>query len=173
MRQIYHPKPELYKAYYSNQAQQNGRGLPVFHGARMQRGYGIGSFLKGLFRSAVPLLKQGARTVGKTALSSGLNIANDILGGQNLKSSALTRANEARDQLKSRAMNAVRSAVGQTGKGIKRRATSKSRSQTQAKRRRTTGATKPKKGKKKKKENTTAYYKKRKNQAKVRDIFEY
>ena len=81
-RKIYHPKPELYRAYYSKQAQQHGSGLPAFHGARIQRGYGIGSFIKGLFRSAVPLVKQGAKTVGKTALTSGLNVVRYVLAGR-------------------------------------------------------------------------------------------
>jgi len=151
--------------------------LPAFHGARIQRGYGIGSFIKGIFRSAIPLVKQGARTVGKTALTSGLNVVRDVLAGRDLKSAALSRANEAKDQLKSKAFNAVRSAVGQTGKGIKRRATSKSRSQTQTKRRRTTASAKPKKGKKpapsKKKKKKTSASKTKKNHTKVRDIFEY
>ena len=102
---------------------------------RVQRGYGIGSFLKGLFRSAVPLFKEGARTVGKTALNSGVNIARDLLAGQDLKSAVQSRAREAGNELRTKAKNAVRSAIGQTGKGIKRRAPTKKISQSQTKRR--------------------------------------
>lgn len=47
--------------YYVNQA---GNGMPVFAGTAMQRGHGIGSILKGLFRVATPLIK----TVGRQAL---------------------------------------------------------------------------------------------------------
>ena len=49
----------------------------------MQRGYGLGGLLKGLFRAAVPLLKQGAKVVGRTALKTGAQVAGDVLQGQN------------------------------------------------------------------------------------------
>ena len=107
------------KSYYVNQA-QNGGNLPAFRGARVQRGYGIGSFIRGLFRSAVPILKAGAKAVGKKALSTGLNIANDVMEGQDFKSSARSRAIEAKDELSNLARKSVKNALGQTGKGIKR-----------------------------------------------------
>ena len=44
-----------YFQYYSHQA---GSGYNVYGGAPYQEGYGIGSFLGGLFRSVFPLLKQ-------------------------------------------------------------------------------------------------------------------
>ena len=47
---------------------QTGHGMPVFSGARYQRGYGLGHVVKGLFRSAVPLLKKA----GSRALKSGM-----------------------------------------------------------------------------------------------------
>lgn len=51
----------------------------VYIGSPHQRGHGIGSFLGGLFRSIIPLLKQGARAVGKEALRAGANVASDIM----------------------------------------------------------------------------------------------
>jgi len=45
----------------------------------MQRGNGIGSFFRGLFRFVKPLLYSGAKAVGKEALKTGSNIITDIL----------------------------------------------------------------------------------------------
>ena len=56
---------DSFEDYYAHQA---GRGMPVFSGARYQRGYGLGHVVKGLFRSAVPLLKKA----GTQALKSGV-----------------------------------------------------------------------------------------------------
>ena len=70
----------------SYEHQQHGRGtLPVFRGARTQRGYGLGSMLKGMLRSAVPFLKQGGKYLGKKALQTGLNVAQDVMNGKNVK----------------------------------------------------------------------------------------
>ena len=135
-RKVHIPNPDLDKSYYLTQAQHGGN-LPAFHGARFQRGYGIGSFLKGLFRSAVPFIKDGAKAIGKTALSIGLNIANDVLSGQDLKSSAQARALEAKNSLKNKAISTARGALAQSGKGIKRRASTPSTSQPQTKKRKT------------------------------------
>ncbi|XP_003730196.2 uncharacterized protein F54H12.2-like [Strongylocentrotus purpuratus] len=54
----------------------------------MQRGHGLGSLVKGLFRAATPLLKKGAFALGKEAMSTGVNIMQDTLSGQSLKSAA-------------------------------------------------------------------------------------
>ena len=56
---------DSFENYYAHQA---GHGMPVFSGARYQRGYGLGHIVKGLFRSAVPLLKKA----GSRALKSGM-----------------------------------------------------------------------------------------------------
>lgn len=67
---------DIYAEYYLNQA---GSGYSnVYAGPVYQKGYGIGSFLGGLFRSAFPLLKKGASAVGNELLKSGKNILFDI-----------------------------------------------------------------------------------------------
>jgi hypothetical protein len=48
--------------------------LGVFAGRRYQRGHGLGSIFGGLFKAAMPLLKKGAKTLGREALKTGLNI---------------------------------------------------------------------------------------------------
>lgn len=45
-----------------------------------------------MFKSAVPLLKKGAKVLGKEALKTGLNVAADALEGQNVKESLKKRA---------------------------------------------------------------------------------
>ena len=65
--------------YYRNQV---GTGLPVFRGNRVQRGHGLGSMFKGLLKSVVPLVKSGAKSLGKQALSTGLDITRDVLSGK-------------------------------------------------------------------------------------------
>ena len=77
--------------------------MPVFQGAALQKGYGLGGILGGLLRSAVPLLKQGAKAIGKTALKSGIGLAQDALTGQNFKSAAKKRLKEAGKSLKNQA----------------------------------------------------------------------
>ena len=73
-----------YEDYYVRQV---GGGLPVFVGARVQRGHGLGSLFGGLIRSAMPLIKRGALALGKGALKTGLGVAGDVLSGQSIKSS--------------------------------------------------------------------------------------
>jgi hypothetical protein len=78
----------LYTDYYVDQA---GNGsLPVFQGVRGQRGHGFGSVLSGLFRSAAPMLKR----IGKTALTTGAQIASDLLGGKSFSESARSRVRQ-------------------------------------------------------------------------------
>lgn len=81
----------IYDDYYLN---QGGQGLPVFTGYSGQRGHGLGSLLSGLFRSAMPMIKRGLATFGRHALKTGLEIANDVAGGENLKHSAKRRVTE-------------------------------------------------------------------------------
>ena len=65
MKNIRTPNHKLYEEFYLNQAKQKGGNLSAFHGARFQRGYGLGSIFRGLFRWAVPHLKQRAKMLGK------------------------------------------------------------------------------------------------------------
>jgi len=97
---------------------QQGGHFPVFHGGRFQRGYGLGSFFKSLARSAMPLMQRGAKTIGKTALTTGMNIARDVMAGDNLATSAKTQLKAAAGQLKRKALTRINS---QTGSGAKRR----------------------------------------------------
>lgn len=67
--------------YYENNYPQWGGGNRigrVYAGAPFQHGAGIGSFLGGVYRYVLPLLKRSATAVGKEMLQTGLNIASDV-----------------------------------------------------------------------------------------------
>src|SRR3984885_15360683 len=75
-----------YEDYYM---QQSGSGIPMFQGARMQRGHGLGRILCGFFRSAWPLIQTGAKTLVKQVLRKGSQTANDVSEGQRFKDSSM------------------------------------------------------------------------------------
>lgn len=81
----------MYEDYYVS---QSGSGMPYYQGSRGQRGHGLGSMLSGLFRSAMPMVKSGLAAVGRQALRTGAQIANDVADGQSLGNSAKRRINE-------------------------------------------------------------------------------
>ena len=88
-----------YDDYY---ARQVGGALPYFTGARVQRGHGFGSLFSGLLRSVAPLIRRGAVALGKRALSTGVQIAGDVVAGKNIKKAAKRRATTAgRDLMQS------------------------------------------------------------------------
>lgn len=91
--------PAFWLPYYRHQAIQSGHGIDGFHGLPYQRGNGLGSFFRSLFRVAVPVLKQAAKTtaarVGQQALSAVGNITADVTGGKNLKQAIMERGKQA------------------------------------------------------------------------------
>ena len=104
---------------------QTGKGgdFPVFRGSRMQRGYGLGSILSGVFRTAIPFLKRGAKALGKEALRTGVNIGQDVLSGQNLRTAARQRGLESIRNVAKKSTRRLSSKTRSTPakKGIKRK----------------------------------------------------
>ena len=100
-----------YIHYYSQQA---GTGIAGFQGVRFQRGAG---FFGNIFRSAIlPVLKY----FGKTALNTGVQVAGDAIGGENVLESLRNRGKQAaRTIANDAAERATRFA--QTGTGKRRR----------------------------------------------------
>ena len=81
-----------YDDYY---ARQVGGALPYFTGARVQKGHGFGSLVSGLLRSIAPLIKRGALALGKRVLTTGAQIAGDVVDGQSIKKATKRRATAA------------------------------------------------------------------------------
>jgi hypothetical protein len=121
---------DRYTRYYVNQSSGCEIG-PVYRASfRLQRGNGIGSFFRGLFRFVKLLLYSGAKAVGKEALKTGSNIITDILNkeleqpvGENFKN----HFGEAKNNLEDR----IKKMMG-PGLGLKRKRKPK-KSQSQSK----------------------------------------
>ena len=90
----YYNKPDnAWKDYYYAQAfpeessLQRGGNVPFYRGPVLQRGYGLGSIFKSVARSVMPSLKE----IGKSALTTGLEVLQDVAKGENIKSAAKKR----------------------------------------------------------------------------------
>ena len=71
----------------------------ILLGARIQQGYGLGNLFSSIAKSVLPLVKKGAKTVGKQVLQSGVEFASDFLQGKNVKQAAIDQAKAARTNL--------------------------------------------------------------------------
>lgn len=93
-----------FEEYYRHQALGGGGGqYPVFAGARLQHGHGIGNILNSVARIFLPALKSAGKAVLKQGVQTGFDIAGDVLAGQPIKKAAKRRAKQAGSQLLSRA----------------------------------------------------------------------
>lgn len=110
-KRSYHSCP--YDHYYSHQA-GSGIGI-VYKGVPFQRGHGIGSFLGGLFRSVIPLLSSGFKTVGKEALDAGVGLLSDMVNSRPMDSSVRSRFKEASANLKRKADEKIDSLMSGSG----------------------------------------------------------
>lgn len=89
--------------YYSQFGGGNGIGR-VYVGIADQKGSGIGSFLGGVFRYVLPLLKRSAKAVGKEALNATANIMADVGERKKpFKEALKTRMRESGNNLKRKA----------------------------------------------------------------------
>lgn len=170
---------EILTNYYLNQA---GQGGVIFDGSIYQKGHGIGSFLSGLFRSVMPILR-----------NTGLSFSRELIKGAN---SALDKI----DQKKASVKNAVKEGakimlnniknpdpLGKiTGEGYK--STVKKKGASHSRKKRSKGTTKAVKRRKKsekgvgrrvknkkktKKKKKTSTASKRSKLAKIRNLLQY
>lgn len=101
---------------YYNSADARGGGIPrVFVGSPYQRGHGIGSFLGGLFRKALPYLSRGVRAIGKEALRAGINVIDDVENNTPLKEALRNRFKESRGNLKRKAEEKIKNLMKGSG----------------------------------------------------------
>jgi len=72
---------DRYTRYHVNQSGGGGGEIDPLYRAnfRMQRGNGIASFFRGLFRFVKPLLYSGGKAFAKESLKTVSNIITDIL----------------------------------------------------------------------------------------------
>ena len=112
-----------YKKYYLEQA---GSGYPVFLGARIQKGYGLGNLFKSFYRWIQPIIKtqiypriqETSKVIGHEALRTAANIAKDTLEGKNFRESLKERGREGVDNF----VNQIEK-KSLSGSGIKKRKT--------------------------------------------------
>ena len=86
----------MYEDYYGKQV---GGEIPVFRGAKYQRGHGLGSILAGLARRVVlpflkgsgQFLKANKNVILGNALRTGMEVAGDVLEEKPLKESTKKR----------------------------------------------------------------------------------
>jgi hypothetical protein len=106
---------DRYTQYYANQSGSGEIG-PLYKASfRVQRGHGIGSSFRGLFRFVKPLLYSGAKAVGREALKSGSNIITYLLEREpdrKVGDILRTRFGEAKDNLEQKIKN-------MTGSGLR------------------------------------------------------
>ena len=69
---------------------QRGGDVPFYRGPVLQRGYRIGSIFKSVARSVMPSMKE----TGKSALTTGLEVLQDVAKGENIKTAAKKRLKE-------------------------------------------------------------------------------
>ena len=94
----------------------------IYVGAPYQQGSGIGSFLGGVYRYVIPFLKSSAKTVGKEALSTGLNIVSDIASCKEPQDAVRSRLRESIRNLKRKADDKFERCMNGEGYQAKRRA---------------------------------------------------
>jgi hypothetical protein len=62
-----------------------GKDIRCLRGEDIKEDMDLAVSLGGLFKAAMPLLKKGAKTLGREVLKTGLNIAGDVVQGRNIK----------------------------------------------------------------------------------------
>lgn len=130
---------EPFVNYYLRQAhgqKQHGTGsLRYYSGQRIQRGHGIGNIFSSIFKvlkwfmpsiagrvkSTLPTV---AKTVGKHALKTAVNMGTDLLAGKPVGESVRQRASEGFkntiEELRPSAVNSINRDAVQTGSGRRR-----------------------------------------------------
>lgn len=147
---------DLYTEYYLNQA---GSGFSnIYAGPSYQRGYGIGSFLGGLFRTVYPLLKKGTVALGSELIKTGASCLGDISRSEDPQEVFKKRGKEAVNNLSRRAADQMFGSGYKNAVGSRKRPQS-SRATTSVKKRKV--VTKNKKNKKQQQRKSKAKPKKR------------
>ncbi len=76
---------------------QSGGGFTGYHYQR--GGLGLGSLFSGLLKTVLPVAKSAGKAIAKQALSTGLNVASDVIEGRDPKQSLEQHGRQATAQL--------------------------------------------------------------------------
>lgn len=124
MRSNYSPDIGCCCDYYKGQA---GGNIPFYAGSTVQHGGGVGDILKGLFRSAVPMMKAVGKKVLPKLARVGLKTVNDIVvKKQTPKQALFANVTKELQGKPGKTIKGVRRGIkrkrrrGHTGKGVKR-----------------------------------------------------
>jgi hypothetical protein len=109
--------------------QRGAGGMPIYYGARYQKGMGLGSMFKNFFRwimpvvktHAVPILKDAAKYVGSEALKTATSLTTDALGGNKINETVKEHAKEVMDNMNTVPVNPLESQVVPTIKEKRKR----------------------------------------------------
>ena len=78
----------MYQYYYTGKRQFGSGNMPVFIGAKYQRGHGLGNIFSGLLRNILlPLIKGNALSWAGKVAKTGLNLVRDASRGVPFKQS--------------------------------------------------------------------------------------
>ena len=106
MRHTYCCDTRAYDSYYQNLV---GSGGTYFSGFQYQNGYrGLSGIFNAISKTVIPLIKSGAKAIGKPALKSGVGNASGVLQGKNIKQAAIDRAKSAGSNLLQQAIKRKR-----------------------------------------------------------------
>lgn len=159
---------DIYADYYLAQA---GSGFSnIYAGPSYQRGYGVGSFLGGLFRTVYPLLKKGTMALGSELLKTGASCISDMSRSEDPQQVFKKRGKEVVQNLSRRAADQM------FGSGYKNTIAATKRRQSPkvtkgAKKRKVTVKKTKKNSKNKKKVNSKSKSKKQRCKSDLLDIF--
>jgi hypothetical protein len=92
-------------------------GYAVFRGLPYQRGSGLGSVFRRLFRYLLPIGKEIGSAIGRQGLESGSRVLTNVLEGKDLKQSLVDEGRMGLKSLLDKASSNLEKTQQQTGKG--------------------------------------------------------
>lgn len=158
---------DLYTEYYLNQI---GTGVgSIYTGPAYQKGYGVGSFLGGLFRAVYPLLAKSTKAIGSELFKSGVGLLTD-LSSEDPDAAFKKRGKEIIQNLSSRTSNHL-FGKGYAYKGLLPHGPTQSIKKIQRRKKRATGKRKKKNPKKRIVRKKPAKKRRKPTRRTVHDIF--
>ena len=86
----------MYQDYYTGKHQFGSGNMPIFRGAKYQRGHGLGNMLGGLLRTIIlPFVKRNVSMMAGKAIKTSINLASDASRGVPFKQSFKTHVPKA------------------------------------------------------------------------------